>query len=226
MDDWSMEVQANSIASSPTSGVFDLGFTATSTPPRHRRHSDAASSPAILTPQLQFSPSPPDLSQLVDWSTVKRPTNLPRSKRSLVAQLPLGDRPESVDIRFDSHGRAVDLGAPIAGRPDFVVTIKIGNEDVVIIIVEDKIRHMSLATNQVKRYMSDFDTHKRATLGMAFVMTKEGLLVSLLRRQNGTIQNMENEQGSVWFSPIDNFVHQQIVEVLREALKEQKNNLN
>ncbi|KAK7433758.1 hypothetical protein VKT23_020585 [Stygiomarasmius scandens] len=224
MQEWSGEAQADSSISELDTFDFekDLGFMITSTPYRQRDPVSANSSLSTIEnhPSTSHTGSLISVDPPASWSRLRKYTDTPSSLAQLASQLPQGKRPSSVRLIFDSNGRPVDPAARIAGRPDFIVSLKISREEsIIIIIVEDKLQHKTASERQLRNYMAQLGSSELPPLGMTFVMTKKGLHVSLFQRQNEAIQQLQDDDGWVWHSPTDDFVHKQIVRVMEEALE-------
>ncbi|KAF5339061.1 hypothetical protein D9758_016459 [Tetrapyrgos nigripes] len=237
MYDWSMyavDPESDSSESEGLLGDFEQEFAlrpVTSTPPRPCSSSSSVlTSPSRTRALPPFGLDPLPLSQPVVWPRLSQLSDTPQSKKQIVDDLPLGDQSTFVQFVFDSLGRAVDPKSRIVGRPDFVVTLQMWDgTKKAIIVVEDKIRNKGKAKRQLQQYMKDLYTgDSQPILGMAFVLDRKGLRVALLRRsENEQVEQLEERSGAkreIWFSPLDEFVHRQVVEVVEQALRDRGDN--
>jgi hypothetical protein len=134
-----------------------------------------------------------------------------------ILNLPTTNLPSHVDILVDEFNRAVDNGS--IQKPDFLAALLRSVRDHALIIVEDKLSNRVAARRQLLGYMNDFREQYPYILGLAFVMNYEGLYVGLFERsrEDGEIKQLENGSGISWMSPLDDYFHQKMIEVIQKA---------
>ncbi|KAF5343295.1 hypothetical protein D9758_016497 [Tetrapyrgos nigripes] len=140
----------------------------------------------------------------------------PRSMKKAVAPTTEASQKVSeVDIHVDEDNRAVTTGKGRIRRPDFVAALMRSiQDDLPLIIVEDKLSRRSAARKQLLEYMEDF-RDVPYLLGMAFVLDEDRLVVGLFEKAVGKTNPIQLKKGTkTWFSPTDPFVHGIMVRVI------------